>query len=1042
MIFADINTWADFEGALEPLGQKAKGDAFEELTYWFFRLNEVHASQYDEVWRWSDVPERVKEALNLPDQDLGIDLLLQKGSEYHAVQCKYHTNRHANVTFREVATFLSVLESNDLISLGYICSSANGLSANFQKVSQNTKQVQRVLSDTWSTLGEEFYGRIRASLKGEATTIKPYEPRAHQRDAIDKAVKHFVVDGNRRGKLIFPCGAGKSLTGYWITQALKSKKTLVAVPSLSLVKQTIEVYLRECAAIDRRVKWICICSDDGIGRGDDVVMYHNDLGVPCETDVDVISSWLKANANEDVVVFTTYQSGRVIAEAARSMGLEFDLGIFDEAHKTVGSKDKLFSHLLFEDNIAIGRRIFMTATERFYAGSKDDIISMGDDEVYGETFVQMTFKEAIEQELLTDYKVITIEVQETEVADFIRQNNLIELNAKWGKEAEARSLASMLALRKAMKRFPIRNAVSFHSSIDKAKRSKELQSYITDSYGYSEIDTYTVSGKIPTTKRNDIVQEFARSESALITNARCLTEGVDVPNIDCIVFADPRRSKVDIVQALGRALRKKDGKDWGYVVLPVIYDEETGEIDNDNFAEILAVVRGLASNDERIIDYFKSNALDVNRKRRPEAGQFEMQIVSDGVAESQLHAALNVRLWEKLIRYDWMSFEDARRFVHGLGLNSLTDWTEFCRSGKRPSNVPAAPNIVYKDDGWQSWGDWFGTGYVAAQLREYRPFEEAREFVRQLGLKNFDEWRIWAASEDRPHHIHSNPRSFYADSGWVSLGDWLGTGNVAPKELYDYLSFAEAKSFVHSLRLRNQKEWADFVKSGEKPDFIPGHPERIYKREWTNLGEWLGNGSIATRDKVYRDFDDARKFARGLGLSRSNEWFDYCKSGEKPEDIPTSPRSTYKDKGWVNMGDWLGTNRVANHKRKYLGFDEARTFARGLGLSGKTAWEKWSAEGRRPNNIPGNPRKVYKETGWNGWADWLGTGNLHPAQKKALYCDFEEARKFVRGKNFVSSTQYEEFCRSEKKPVFLAPWPAQTYKDKWQGWPHFLGLED
>lgn len=146
MTFADINTWADFEGALEPLGKKAKGDAFEELTYWFFRLNEVHASQYDEVWRWSDVPERVKEALNLPDQDLGIDLLLQKGSEYHAVQCKYHTNRHANVTFREVATFLSVLESNDLISLGYICSSANGLSANFQKVSQNTKQVQRVLS--------------------------------------------------------------------------------------------------------------------------------------------------------------------------------------------------------------------------------------------------------------------------------------------------------------------------------------------------------------------------------------------------------------------------------------------------------------------------------------------------------------------------------------------------------------------------------------------------------------------------------------------------------------------------------------------------------------------------------------------------------------------------------------------------------------------------------------------------------------------------------------------------------------------------------
>ena len=132
-----------------------------------------------------------------------------------------------------------------------------------------------------------------------------------------------------------------------------------------------------------------------------------------------------------------------------------------------------------------------------------------------------------------------------------------------------------------------------------------IHSYITSTYGYKPIDTFTVSGKDSTSKRSQIVNEFAESEKALITNARCLTEGVDVPNIDCIVFADPRKSKVDIVQALGRALRKKDGKDWGYVILPVVYDEKTNEIDNDNFNEILSIIRGLASNDERIIEYFK-----------------------------------------------------------------------------------------------------------------------------------------------------------------------------------------------------------------------------------------------------------------------------------------------------------------------------------------------------------------------------------------------------------------------------------------------------
>ena len=162
---------------------------------------------------WADVPQQVKEELNLPDQDLGIDLLLKKGTEYHAVQCKYHTNHHANVSFREVATFLSVLESNDRISLGYICSSANGMTANFEKVGKNTKQIQRILSDTWNRLDETFFKRLRKAQSGAIESITPYQPREHQRKAIEAASNHFVKEGNDRGKLIFPCGAGKSLTG-------------------------------------------------------------------------------------------------------------------------------------------------------------------------------------------------------------------------------------------------------------------------------------------------------------------------------------------------------------------------------------------------------------------------------------------------------------------------------------------------------------------------------------------------------------------------------------------------------------------------------------------------------------------------------------------------------------------------------------------------------------------------------------------------------------------------------------------------------------
>ena len=971
--FNAINCWADFEGALAPLGKKAKGDAFEALTKWFFRLNEVHASQYDEVWLWAEVPERVKQSLNLPERDLGVDLLLRKGEEYHAVQCKYHTDRHSSVTFRQVSTFLSVLGRNDQITLGYICSSANGMSANLQKVTQNTKQIQRVLSDTWALLDAEFFDRVRSAIAGEKPVITPFKPRKHQKKAIAKAVKHFKGDNQARGKLIFPCGAGKSLTGYWIAEALKSRRTLIAVPSLSLVKQTIGVYLRECAATGRKVKWLCVCSDEGIGRGADVVMYHNDLGIPCETNIGVISQWLQDNAGEDIMVFTTYQSGRVIAEAAKANGVKFDLGLFDEAHKTVGAQGKLFSHLLFDENVDVERRVFMTATERFYKGSKEEIVSMDDGDVYGETFVQMTFKEAIDLDLLTDYKVITIEVQESEVADFIRDNNLIELNAKWGTEAEARSMASMLALRKAMKKFPIRNAVSFHGSIDKAKRSKELQKIITDSFNYAHIDIYTVSGKIPTTKRNDIVQEFAKSEGALITNARCLTEGIDVPNIDCIVFADPRRSKVDIVQALGRALRKKDGKDWGYVVLPVIYDQETGDIDNDNFEEILGVVRDLASNDERIIDSLKDQQRGSRRSRNRGGNQFELQVIAESLSEEQIEKALRIRLWDRLIRYDW------------------------------------------------------------------RPFEEARKFAQSLRLGSWDEWRHWAATDERPGDIPSDPRSVYEGKGWTSFGDWLGTGNVAPKDMFTYLPFVVAREFARGLNLKSQKEWTAYAKSTQRPKNIPAKPGRTYKTEYKGIGDWLGTGFVATRDRVYRPFNEARNFARSLNLKTSKEWFAYCKTGNKPEDIPTAPNSTYRGKGWAGMGDWLGNDKVANHRRTFRPFEDARDYARSLKLTGKNDWTTWSASGKRPSDIPGNPSKVYKGKGWKGMADWLGTGNLHPSQKKALYCDFETAREYVRSKQFESSKDFERFCKTDEKPDFLPPWPAQTYKKDWKGWGDFLG---
>ena len=969
----DISTWDDLMQKFTFLSKKEKGDAFENITKLYFEIDPKYQF-YDNIWLFSEIPAKELEILGLPSQDLGIDIIAKSGDEYHAIQCKFHDDHSKSITFKEVATFISLLESNPKLTQGYICSTADSTSHNFQKL--KTKTINLILSDEWNNLGPDFFHQIEDVLNGKKPTYKIFEPKEHQEKAIKDAVSYFSKSTNTRGKLIFPCGSGKSLTGLWITQALKSKTTLIAVPSLSLIKQTLEVYISQMTALNEPVKWLCICSDEGIGKDEDIVIYTENIGVPCQTDPVYIEHWLKKNKGENIIVFTTYQSGRIIAEISKNLAISFDVGIFDEAHKTVGSDKKLFSHLLLEENISISKRIFMTATERFYQGSDDSIISMNNTSIYGEVFTQMSFKEAIELNLLTDYKVITIEVGKSEISDFIKQNNLVQLNDKWKKETEARSLASMLALRKAMEQFPIKNAVSFHSSIDKAIRNKELQDHISTTYNFEPIVSYTVSGNQPTAKRNRIVQEFARSERALITNAKCLTEGVDVPNIDCIVFADPRKSKVDIVQALGRALRRKEGKEWGYVVLPVVYDEETKEIDNENFKEIVAILRGLASNDSRIIEYFEAKSSDKHIKSNKSDSLFSFSVISEILDEKELEKHLEIRLWDKLSGYKWLQFEEARNFVHTLKFKSGKGWEDYCKSGKKPKDIPTNPHVTYKHDGWKTWGDWLGSGKVATQLRKYKSFEEAREFVRKLKLNNEKEWKEYYLSGQKPEDIPAAAQKIYKLQGWKGMGDWLGTENVASR-LMKYRPFEEARDLVRKLKIKNQKEWRDYCKSGLKPEDIPANPHGTYKQDgWKGTGDWLGTGSIAPFLRKYKPFEEARHCAHKLKIKNTKEWLKYCNSGQKPDDIPSAPYQVYKQDGWKSWGDWLGTGNVASRLLKYRPFEEARDFVHKLKLKGEKEWREYCKSGLKPDDIPASPESTYKQNGWKTWGDWLGSGSV------------------------------------------------------------------
>ena len=967
---SSVNSWADFKEVLNSKTKLEKGNAFEELTKHYLSYNPIYKSKLKTVWLQKEVPASVLKKLNLPVNDQGIDLIAETNEgEFWAIQCKYLQDEDQRLSHRKISTFIS-LSTGIAENITYCLVSTTV--DEYAELYKGKKNIGFCNSDEWNKLDKTFFDWLRNKLKGKEKPIVPYTPKPHQKRALAEAKKYFIADKNHKGKLVFPCGAGKSLTGYWITKALNSKSIIVAVPSLSLVKQTLEVYLRETVANNETVEWLCVCSDEGIGKNDDIAIHTQDIGIPCVTDKTIIVDWLLKN--KKTIIFTTYQSGKTIAEASHTANFKFDLGILDEAHKTVGAKNKLFSYLLFDKNISIARRIFMTATERRYAGSSDTILSMDDVEMYGETFATMSFKEAIEIGILSDYKIITLFISDEEVKQVIQKNAFVKpLGKEWNKETEARTLASLIALRKAMDQYPIHHAVTFHSSIAKSKSFEESQAVFSKAYPkFSKVDSFHVSGAMPTTIRSKIVTEFSNSKKAIITNAKCLTEGVDVPNIDCVLFADPRKSTIDIVQAVGRALRKTKDKEYGYVILPVFTKSKTTEaiIDSEEFNEVLSVLRALASNDERIIEYFRdiSKGKKVNKKDCPIQFEIDERLASL-IDEKELINSIQLTTWNKLAKLSWMPFEEARAFVRSLNLKSREEWKVFCKSNLRPFDIPMYSDNVYKKLGWINWGDFLGNGAIATRFLTYLPFNEARDFVRNLGFKSGKDYFEYCKTENKPKDLPRNPERTYKKEGWIGMNDWLGT-EVSKYNRKIEVDYEYAAEFAQKLNLKSVNEWRKFVKSGSFPKEIPTAPnEKFQESGWISWSHFLGCNIKMLGQEL--DFEKAREYAKSLNLNSNKEWRIYCKREDFPNNIPTNPDKKYKDKGWINWADWFGSDKIATNLRKYMSFEEAKLFARKLKIATSNDWMDLYKKGMIPKSIPKIVYHTYEKK-WKGWADFLG----------------------------------------------------------------------
>ena len=375
---------------------------------------------------------------------------------------------------------------------------------------------------------------------------------------------------------------------------------------------------------------------------------------------------------------------------------------------------------------------------------------------------------------------------------------------------------------------------------------------------------------------------------------------------------------------------------------------------------------------------------------------------------------------------EWRSFEEAREYARSLGFEFEEEGRKWLESEERPPDIPPKPDQVYKDKGWRGWLDFLG--YEPVFRLE---FEKARNHVWKLGLKSKEEWEEWSKSGERPSVIPSNPDQFYKGEGWLSWGDFLGynKGYVAGDEWRD---FEEARDYVRSLGLKSVKEWEEWSKSGDRPPDIPSNPHRDYKGEgWLSWGDFLGYNKGYVAGDEWRDFEEARDYARSLGLKSVKEWKEWVKSGEKPRNIPSDPDRAYKDEGWLSWPDFLGYRPAG----EWRDFEEARDYVRGLGLKSVKEWNEWSKSGERPPDIPSHPDRDYKGEGWKSWPDFLG---YRPAAEWRR--DFEEARDYARGLGLKSKKEWQEWSMSGERPPDIPSRPDKVYKGEgWKGYVDFLG---
>ena len=584
----------------------ARGIQFEKLCKWLLENHPLYKSKLKQVWLWDDWPERW-------GRDCGIDLVAEDvGGKTWAIQAKCYASSRS-VTKKDIDSFLTE-STNSKIDHRLLIASTDGLSSNAIKVMQRSNEIIPVARLMLSDLLEAPIDWPK-SLKdlSAATVKKALNPKPYQQIAIDKVVENL----DSRGQLIMACGTGKTLTGLWIAEELKAETTLVLLPSLLLLSKTLTEWKNHSK---EPFGYLPVCSDDTVVKGEDAIkLSTSDLSFPSTTDSDTIAKFINGSGRK--VIFSTYQSSDRIAEAFKAKDLSsLDLIIADEAHRCAGKADSAYSTVLDNKQIPAVKRLFMTATPRIFQSSFKkkasdsgvEVVSMDDEAVFGPVLHKLPFGEAISPSdgsdpMLTDYQVVVVGIDNPSYSAMITERTLVKTDTDI--QSDAQSFASHIGLAKAIKNYDLKRVISFHSRVssarDFANKLPEVIDWMpSETKPDGELLTNHVSGAMPTNERNKNLQALGNitdDQRYILSNARCLSEGVDVPALDGVAFIDPRNSEIDIVQAVGRAIRLSKGKAIGSIIIPVFIEdhEDPDEVLNSSpFKKVWAVVNALRSHDE------------------------------------------------------------------------------------------------------------------------------------------------------------------------------------------------------------------------------------------------------------------------------------------------------------------------------------------------------------------------------------------------------------------------------------------------------------